>query len=72
MFFTACIKYMASDDNDPYSNNLDRNDSERDLYAVLHISKDVRDSKSKFLSSKNQSVTVFRPIQQPFNKHTGG
>ncbi|CAF1397683.1 unnamed protein product [Adineta ricciae] len=32
---------MASDDNDPYSNSLDRNDTERDLYAVLHISKDA-------------------------------
>jgi hypothetical protein len=37
---------MASDNNDSSSNffadDLDRNDTERDLYATLHINKDVR------------------------------
>jgi hypothetical protein len=40
---------MASDDNDSSSNfftdNLDRNDTERDLYAILHINKDVQNEK---------------------------
>ncbi|UJR22766.1 hypothetical protein I4U23_025798 [Adineta vaga] len=32
---------MASDDNDSFSDNLDQNHTERDLYAILHISRDA-------------------------------
>ena len=44
--FIICTDRMASnDDNESSSNffteNLERNDNERDLYAILHISKDV-------------------------------
>jgi len=40
---------MASNDDNSSSNffadELDRNDIERDLYALLHINKDVRNRK---------------------------
>jgi hypothetical protein len=41
-----CTDYMASNDDDEsssnfFTDNLERNDIERDLYAILHISKDV-------------------------------
>jgi DnaJ-class molecular chaperone len=43
---------MASADDDTSSSffpdDLDRNDTERDLYAILHINKDVRKSKNIF------------------------
>ena len=43
---------MASDDNDfsfNFSmNDLDRNNTERDLYAILHIHKEVRKDLTNF------------------------
>jgi hypothetical protein len=43
---------MASNDDDSSTNfsanDLDRNDTERDLYAILHINKDVRNRKKNY------------------------
>jgi hypothetical protein len=62
---------MASGDDDNsssfFSDDLDRNDSERDLYAILHINKDVRNKTEKYFSCY-LLFYLFRQIQQQFNK----
>jgi hypothetical protein len=62
---------MASNDDDSssnfFTNDLDQNDTERDLYAILHISKDVR-TRKLFLYICFFNKLFFRLIQQQFNK----
>jgi hypothetical protein len=60
---------MASNDDESSSNfftdHPDRNDTERDLYAILHINKDVR-TKKRFCKLFNS--LFFRRTQQQYNK----
>ncbi|CAF4234565.1 unnamed protein product [Rotaria sp. Silwood2] len=54
---------MASNDDDSSSNfftiDLERNDSERDLYAILHINKDVRQADTATIQQAYRRLTLF-------------